>query len=188
LVVFFNYGSKHNAEEIKYAKYNCERLNIPHKEIKLDLNELGFKSDLLKSGGDIPKGHYEDETMKSTVVPFRNGIMLSIAAGLAESIECSGILISNHFGDHAIYPDCRASFIDPMYEAIKEGTYLKVEVLAPFTQLTKREVALIGKELEVDFAKTYSCYEGKETHCGECGTCTERKEALEGFDPTQYRK
>ena len=126
--------------------------------------------------------------MKKTVVPFRNGIMLSIAAGIAESMDCSKLLISNHAGDHAIYPDCRPDFIQSMSDAIRFGTYNKVEILAPFTNLTKREIALKGKEIEVPFENTYSCYNGQEKHCGTCGTCTERKEALEGFDKTEYRK
>ena len=113
--------------------------------------------------------------------------MLSIAAGITESLECNEILISNHFGDHAIYPDCRADFIEPMNKAIENGTYLNVKINAPFTNIDKREVALIGKELNIDFSKTYSCYEGKEIHCSKCGTCVERIEALEGFDNTIYQ-
>lgn len=186
LAVSFNYGSKHNAREIKYAALNCKTLGIEHRVIEMDLNKMGFISDLLQSGGDIPDGHYEDESMKKTVVPFRNGIMLSIAAGIAESIDCNRLLISNHAGDHAIYPDCRADFIQSMNDAIRFGTYNNVEILAPYTHDTKRKIALKGKEIGVPFEKTYSCYNGQETHCGTCGTCTERKEALEGFDPTAY--
>lgn len=188
LAISFNYGSKHNAREIGYASKNCERLHIEHKVIHLDLNALGFVSDLLQSGGDIPDGHYEAENMKSTVVPFRNGIMLSIAAGIAESIGCDRLLISNHGGDHAIYPDCREEFITGMSKAIESGTYNNTQILAPFTNISKREIALIGKSLDVPFKDTYSCYKGGELHCGTCGTCTERKEALEGFDPTEYER
>jgi len=188
LAVSFDYGSKHNKTEIKYAAKNCKQLGIEHRIVEIDLNKMGFVSDLLQSGGDIPDGHYEDENMKKTVVPFRNGIMLSIAAGIAESMDCNKLLISNHAGDHAIYPDCRPDFIQSMSDAIRFGTYNKVEILAPFTNLTKREIALKGKEIEVPFENTYSCYNGQEKHCGTCGTCTERKEALEGFDKTEYRK
>lgn len=186
LAVSFNYGSKHNEREIKYAAQNCLALGIEHRVIEMDLNKMGFVSDLLQSGGEIPDGHYEDENMKKTVVPFRNGIMLSIAAGLAESIDCEYLLISNHAGDHAIYPDCRDDFVQAMSQAISFGTYNNVEILAPFTNLSKREIALIGKEINVPFENTYSCYNGQENHCGTCGTCTERKEALRGFDPTIY--
>jgi 7-cyano-7-deazaguanine synthase len=186
LAVSFNYGSKHNVREIEHAALNCQALGIEHRVIEMDLNKMGFVSDLLQSGGEIPDGHYEDENMKKTVVPFRNGIMLSIAAGIAESIDCNRLLISNHAGDHAIYPDCRPDFIESMNNAIRFGTYNQVEILAPFTNLTKREIAFVGKEIRVPFEKTYSCYNGGENHCGTCGTCTERKEALAGFDPTIY--
>ena len=188
LAVSFNYGSKHNVREIEHAALNCNALGIEHRVIEMDLNKMGFVSDLLQSGGDIPDGHYEDENMKKTVVPFRNGIMLSIAAGIAESIDCNKLLISNHAGDHAIYPDCRPDFIDSMNNAIRFGTYNNVEIMAPYTHLTKREIALKGNEIGVPFKKTYSCYNGQAEHCGTCGTCTERKEALEGFDPTKYQK
>ena len=187
LALSFDYGSKHNRIEIDHAARNCRRLGIEHRVIDMDLNRMGFVSDLLTSGGAIPAGHYDDDNMRSTVVPFRNGIMLSIAAGLAESLGCDRLLLSNHAGDHAIYPDCREEFVRRMGQAISAGTYNHVELLAPFTLLSKREIALIGKELGVPFEDTYSCYEGQEMHCGVCGTCTERKEALAGFDPTVYK-
>ena len=186
LALTFNYGSKHNAQEIKFAKKNCKKLNIKHKIINLDFNKLGFTSNLLKKGDLIPDGHYEDISMKKTVIPFRNGILLSIAAGIAESIGCDKILISNHYGDHTIYPDCRENFIKNMNAAIKTGTYKKVEILAPFTNITKRDIALIGKKINIDYSLTYSCYKGNEIHCGTCGTCIERKEALQEFDKTKY--
>ena len=149
LALSFNYGSKHNRKEIGQAARNCQNLNIEHRIVNLDLNKMGFVSDLLESGGEIPEGHYEDDNMMKTVVPFRNGIMLSIAAGIAESLHCDRILISNHSGDHAIYPDCREDFIKNMNNAVSAGTYNQVEIQAPFTKLSKREIALIGKELNV---------------------------------------
>lgn len=148
-----------------------------------------FKSDLLKSGGDIPKGAYCEENMKNTVVPFRNGIMLSIAAGLAESYKLKKVYIANHFGDHAIYPDCRSSFINPMKDAINNGTTNNVELEAPYTDITKKDIAEIAVRLNVDLSHTYSCYKGGEKHCGECSTCIERKEAIKHVgieDPTEY--
>lgn len=186
LAVSFDYGSKHNAREIEYAKENCKRLGIKHLVIPLDFMGRYFKSDLLLSGGDIPEGSYADENMHSTIVPFRNGIMLAIAAGLAESYDEDAILLANHSGDHAIYPDCRPEFIEGMAAAVKAGTYNGVKVLSPYCNMTKREIALRGKELGIDYSLTYSCYKGGEKHCGKCGTCVERKEALEGFDPTEY--
>jgi 7-cyano-7-deazaguanine synthase len=188
LAISFYYGSKHNHREQEYALKTCLKLGIPHKVITMDFSAFGISSNLLKSGGDIPHGHYEDESMKQTVVPFRNGIMLSIASGIAESIDAKTILIANHAGDHAIYPDCREDFIHYMSKAISKGTYNGIEILAPFKSISKRSIALEGKSLGIDFNGTYSCYEGDEIHCGECGTCVERKEALEGFDNTEYKK
>ena len=186
LAVTFDYGSKHNAREIACAVENCKRLGIKHLVIPLGFIGQYFKSDLLLSGGDIPHGSYDDENMKSTVVPFRNGIMLSVAAGLAESYGLDTVLLANHAGDHAIYPDCRPEFVEAMDAAVHAGTYEGIRVVSPYCNITKRDIALRGKAIGMDYSLTYSCYEGGEKHCGKCGTCVERKEALEGFDPTEY--
>jgi 7-cyano-7-deazaguanine synthase len=185
----FDYGSKHNEKELPFAALHCRRLNIPHRIIQLDFIGQLFKSDLLKSGDAIPDGHYEEQTMKQTVVPFRNGIMLSIAGGFAESVEAQALVIAAHAGDHAIYPDCREEFMKAMGEAIRLGTYAQIEILHPFIRLTKADIARRGHELGVDFSETWSCYKGGATHCGTCGTCVERREAfmLAGLsDPTEY--
>lgn len=187
--VSFHYGSKHNDREIPFAAHHAGRLGVSHRVISLAFIGESFKSDLLQSGGEIPKGHYEEQSMKKTVVPFRNGIMLAIAAGVAESLEAHGIVIAAHAGDHAIYPDCREDFMKAMGDAIRLGTYAEVEVLRPFIAMTKADIAARGHELGVDYAQTWSCYVGGETHCGECGTCVERREAflLAGLpDPTRY--
>lgn len=187
----FNYGSKHNDMEYSYARKTCEKLGLKNVRISLDFVNQFFKSDLLKSGGEIPEGHYAAENMKSTVVPFRNGIMLAIAAGYAESQGCDVLVLGNHAGDHAIYPDCREEFIDGIKKAIYEGTYKNIEVVSPFCNVTKTDVCRIGAELGVDFSLTYSCYKGKEKHCGKCGTCTERIEAFRDAgveDPTIYEE
>ncbi len=185
----FDYGSKHNHREIPWARYHSEKLDIRHEVVSLGfMNDL-FTSDLLQSGGEIPEGHYEEENMKSTVVPFRNGIMLSIAAGFAESCEADGLVIAAHSGDHAIYPDCRDDFMQAMGQAITLGTYVKIELLRPFISMRKEDIALRGATLGVDFSETWSCYKGNAIHCGVCGTCVERKEAfrLAGLpDPTEY--
>ena len=186
LAVSFDYGSKHNAREIAYARENCKRLGIKHLVIPLAFIGQYFKSDLLLGGGEIPEGSYADDNMKSTVVPFRNGIMLAIAAGLAEGYELDAVMLANHSGDHAIYPDCRPAFIDAFAAAVEAGTYNGVKVVSPYCNIDKRAIALRGKALGLDYSLTYSCYKGGEKHCGKCGTCTERKEALEGFDPTEY--
>ncbi|MFC7339264.1 7-cyano-7-deazaguanine synthase QueC [Haloferula chungangensis] len=185
----FDYGSKHNANEIPFAKLHAERAGIPFQVIKLDfINEL-FASDLLTSGGEIPDGHYAEENMIRTVVPFRNGIMLSVACGFAESLEAEALAIAAHSGDHAIYPDCREPFMQAMATAMKEGTYARIELLRPFIAMDKTAIAKRGHELGIDFAETWSCYKGGSTHCGTCGTCVERREAfqLAGItDPTSY--
>lgn len=186
----FHYGSKHNDREIPFAAFHAKKLGVPHRTVRLDFIGEMFKSDLLAGGGEIPKGHYEEASMKKTVVPFRNGILLSIAAGLAESAGTQGLVIAAHAGDHAIYPDCRETFMRAMSEAIRLGTYAEVEVIRPFIAMTKADIARRGNELGVDFSKTWSCYVGGEIHCGECGTCVERREAflLAGLsDPTKYK-
>lgn len=189
LAVTFDYGSKHNAREIAWAKVHCGRLGIRHIVIKLDFMQKYFTSSLLEGDDEIPEGHYADENMKSTVVPFRNGIMLSVAAGIAESNGLKKILIANHGGDHTIYPDCRPVFIGAMDRAIANGTYEDVRIDAPYTNITKADIAKIGKRLGIDYSETWSCYKGGERHCGKCGTCIERKEAmaLAGIDDrTEY--
>lgn len=186
LAISFFYGQKH-CKELDYAALNCAELGIKHNIIDIS-NILPFlKSDLLSTGGEIPEGHYENEVMKKTVVPFRNGIMLAIAAGIAESNNCKIVLIANHKGDHTIYPDCRATFINAMNEAMGYGTYAHINIEAPFTNIDKRGIALIGKDLGIDYGNmTWTCYKGEFFHCGKCGTCIERKEALLGFDNTIY--
>ncbi len=187
----FDYGSKHNAREIPYAAEHCRKLGIEHRVVKLDVMSQWFQSNLLKSGGEIPEGHYQESSMKQTVVPFRNGIMLSIAAGMAESMELEGIVIAAHSGDHAIYPDCREPFMQAMGEAIREGTYARLEILAPFLSMTKKEILQEGLKLGVDYSLTWSCYKGQLIQCGKCGTCVERREAfqLAGVeDPTVYEE
>ena len=178
LAVTFDYGSKHNEREIECARKNCDMLGIEHIVIPLEFMGKYFKSSLLIGGEEIPEGHYADDNMKSTVVPFRNGIMLSIAAGLAESRGLKKVMLANHGGDHAIYPDCRPGFVRAMSEAISEGTYDGVVIDAPYTDITKSDIARIGKRIGVDYSLTYSCYKGGERHCGKCGTCVERMEAL----------
>ena len=182
LAISFDYGSNHNAREIPYAEMHCKRLGIEHITIPLDFMHKYFRSSLLEGADAIPEGHYAAENMKSTVVPFRNGIMLAIAAGVAESRNLTKLLIANHGGDHTIYPDCRPEFISAMDSATNAGTYVGVRVVAPYTNITKGDIARIGKKLGIEYAETWSCYKGGEKHCGKCGTCVERKEALADAD------
>jgi len=199
LAVTFDYGSKHNEREIPFARLHCQRLGIEHLVIPLGFMEQYFTSSLLKGGEDIPEGHYADENMRSTVVPFRNGIMLSVAVGLADSRGLCHVMMANHGGDHTIYPDCRPEFVKAMSEAARTGTcfvgqdgddgHPGVTLLCPFTNLTKTEIAARGAALGINYAETWSCYKGGDRHCGRCGTCVERHEALVDAgidDPTEY--
>lgn len=191
LGISFDYGSNHNAKEIPFAEMHCKRLGIKHITINLDFMHQYFKSSLLQGAEAIPEGHYADENMKSTVVPFRNGIMLSIAIGIAESNHLKKVLIANHGGDHTIYPDCRPQFIQAIDAAANAGTFVNVRVEAPYTNITKGDIARIGKRLGLDYTETWSCYKGGEKHCGKCGTCIERKEALQEadiHDGTEYEE
>lgn len=187
--VTFDYGSNHNAREIECARENCRMLGIEHIVIPLSFMKEYFKSSLLEGADAIPEGHYADDNMRSTVVPFRNGIMLSVAAGLAESRGLRHVMLANHGGDHTIYPDCRPRFVDAMSEAIRMGTFRGLTILAPYTHITKSDIAARGKKIGMDYSLTYSCYKGGELHCGRCGTCVERREAMADAgieDPTRY--
>lgn len=178
LALSFHYGSNHNEKEISFARMHCEHLGIPHITIPLDFMHKYFKSSLLEGDDAIPEGHYADESMKSTVVPFRNGIMLSVAVGIAESKGLKYVMMANHGGDHTIYPDCRPEFVEAFDAAAAAGTFVQIHLKSPYTHLTKGDIARIGKQLGIDYSQTWSCYRGGEHHCGKCGTCIERKEAL----------
>ena len=187
--ISFDYGAKHNHRELPLAAWHCRELGVHHETIRVGFVDRLFASDLLRSGGEIPEGHYEAEGMRQTVVPFRNGIMLAIAAGYAASVRADSLVIAAHAGDHAIYPDCRAEFMDAMADAVRLGTYAGLAVLRPFVGIDKAAIARLGAEMGVDFGRTWSCYKGGEMHCGRCGTCVERREAfaVSGVpDPTAY--
>ena len=178
LGISFDYGSNHNHNELPLAALHCQRLGIEHVVIPLGFMHQYFKSSLLESGESIPDGSYDEENMNSTVVPFRNGVMLAVAAGIAESNGLTKVLIANHGGDHTIYPDCRPEFIAAMDAAVEAGTFARVRVVAPYTNISKADIARRGRALGIDYAETWSCYKGGHVHCGTCGTCVERKEAL----------
>ena len=191
LGISFDYGSNHNHNELPLAALHCQRLGIAHVIIPLGFMHQYFKSSLLESGASIPDGSYDEENMKSTVVPFRNGVMLAVAAGIAESNGLTKVLIANHGGDHTIYPDCRPEFIAAMDAAVEAGTFANVHVAAPYTNISKADIARRGKSLRIDYAETWSCYKGGDVHCGTCGTCVERKEALREAgitDNTKYER
>lgn len=189
--VHFSYGSKHNPRELEAVTKMSKLFKIPLKLISLDFIGKMFKSALLDNGSPIPEGHYEDENMKQTVVPFRNGIMLSIATGLAESLNIPSVFIGAHAGDHTIYPDCRPRFLELMGIAMKHGTWDNISLFAPYQNYNKGEIVSFGQKAFTPFELTWTCYKGGEVHCGVCGACIERKEAFEQAgvsDPTIYTK
>ncbi len=185
----FDYGSKHNSRELPMAARSCREFGISHEIVKLPFIDQLFSSSLLQSGEEIPDGAYDSANMKSTVVPFRNGILIAIGVGYAESIGASRILLGSHSGDHHIYPDCRPEFNAAMQETARHGTDGKVAVVFPFAAMDKRDIGDLGRKLHIDYTRTWTCYKGEENHCGICGACDERKYALrfgEGLDPTVY--
>ncbi|NKB76751.1 MAG: 7-cyano-7-deazaguanine synthase QueC [Gammaproteobacteria bacterium] len=189
-LVSFDYGQRHTTE-IEYAKYCAEKLTVPHDIV--DIRSIGrlLGGSALTDDVDVPDGHYEEESMRVTVVPNRNAIMLSIVFGVAAARACDAVAIAVHGGDHFIYPDCRPDFIESfqkMQNRALDGVH-SVQLLAPFVNVDKAEIVRQGAELGVPFIDTWSCYQGNELHCGRCGTCVERREAfsIAGLeDPTQY--
>lgn len=186
-----NYGQRH-ACELDHAADICRELQLPNPVADLSaIQPLLAGSSLTSADIEVAEGHYTEETMKSTVVPNRNMILLSIAAGHALSIGAQQIAYAAHSGDHAIYPDCRNEFADAMAAAIRLCDWSTVELSRPFVDWTKADIVRRGAELNLPFEKTWSCYKGGEIHCGRCGTCIERREAfdLAGIaDPTIYAK
>lgn len=177
--ITFDYGQRHH-KEIDYARKLGDKVGVAeHRVVDLRvLRPLLAGSALTSSAIDVPDGHYTDISMKATVVPNRNAIMLSIAAGFAISQNIEAIGIAVHSGDHAIYPDCRPEFIKALSNAFSLGNYDCPIIFAPFIKMTKGDIAKAGVALGVDFRNTWSCYKGGDTHCGICGTCVERQEAL----------
>lgn len=174
----FNYGQKHS-KELWYAKRTCEKLKVEHQIIDLSVITPLISNSALTSDKEIPEGHYQDESMKITVVPNRNAIMLSIAVGWAENLNYQSVSIANHAGDHSIYPDCRTEFITALSLAEQLGTYNKIKINAPYSDISKIDIAEIGLKRGIDYDKdTWSCYKGLVEPCHKCGTCVERDEAI----------
>ncbi len=185
----FDYGSNHNMRELPHASFHCKKLGIPHTIIKTSFVDDHFDSSLLKSGGYTQKGAYAEKSLQKTIIPFRNGIILSIAAGYAESRGINGVVTGAHSGDYSVYPDCREKFLKLMSQAVCAGTYNKIRIIRPFVFMTKDQIVKKGRDLGVDFSKSWSCDEDTDVHCGECGTCVSRREAFSSArvsDPTDY--
>jgi len=185
-----DYGQRHE-KELKSSSEIAEFLELEHEILRLPmLNNLLGGSALTDPSISLPEGHYAEDSMKATVVPNRNMILLSLAAGHAISLQFDTVAYAAHAGDHTIYPDCRPEFATAMDQALKLCDWNTVSLYRPFVQLSKHDLVRKGKELGVPFEKTWSCYAGNDKHCGKCGTCVERKEAFELvglLDPTEYK-
>lgn len=188
LALSFHYGQRH-FRELGCAAKASYRLGVAHRVVRIPFLGAFGGSALTDSTIEVPEGHYADESMKSTVVPNRNMVMLAIAASFAIAERADALLYGAHAGDHAIYPDCRPEFLSALGAAIGLADWHRVVLDAPFIQKTKAGIVGIGHQLGVRFDDTWSCYKGGAWHCGRCGTCVERREAfvLAGVaDPTLY--
>jgi len=188
--VSINYGQRHKVE-LDSAKALAAHYEVPHDIV--DLREITkfLGGSALTDEVDVPDGHYAEETMRITVVPNRNAIMLSVAAGIAVARGAQHVATAVHAGDHFIYPDCRPEFVEAMNATMQLGTagFGDVTLFAPFLNQTKADIAALANTLGLPIDKTWSCYKGGEIHCGACGTCFERREAMElagVTDPTIY--
>jgi len=173
----FDYGQRHKIE-LKKAKELCDKLGVSHKIVDLTSITSLISNSSLTSDKAVPEGHYEDQTMKQTVVPNRNMIMASIAIGYAVNEEFDGVALGVHAGDHAIYPDCRPEFIRELRFIARIANYRPINIITPFLFNSKGDIARIGEELNVDFSLTHTCYKGGEEPCMKCGSCREREEAF----------
>jgi 7-cyano-7-deazaguanine synthase len=196
----FDYGQRHGSQELRKAELCGRVLEVPQDTITMPTDFVRLlsqsSSSLVNNNVDVPDGHYAEESMKATVVPNRNMMMLSIAASVAMSTGMDSVATAVHSGDHAIYPDCRPQFIEDMNKVLGSATEgfwwdhaVRNFVRAPFLNISKDEIVRIGEQYDVDWEDTWSCYKGDDVHCGRCGTCVERKEAFrlaEVADPTQY--
>lgn len=188
LALSFDYGQRHK-KELVYAARVCEELNVPHKIVDISAINSLIGGSALTSDIEVPEGHYEEPSMKQTVVPNRNMILLSMAVGYAVSEKASKVYYGAHSGDHAIYPDCRPEFVDKMNTVCAIANYDPVEIVTPYLSVSKTAILTDGLRMGLDYGKTWTCYNGRENACGECGACQERLEAFREngkTDPLPY--
>lgn len=187
----FDYGQRHK-KELKMAQKTCKKLRVNHKLVDVTpITPLLQGSALTTKGIEVPEGHYENESMRLTMVPNRNMIFLSLAIGYAISIKSQDVYYAAQAGDRAIYPDCRKEFVAAMKQVAKLCGYNEIRVHAPFLYLTKADIVKLGNKLGIDYSLTWTCYKGKEKACGKCGSCVERLEAFRkagAKDPLKYLK
>ncbi len=186
-----DYGQRH-AKELAHGEALAKHMNLPRKSLLLpDLGDLLKGSSLTDDSVELPEGHYAEESMKATVVPNRNMILLALAGGYALSSGFDTIAYAAHAGDHFIYPDCRPEFAEAMEKALGLADWNDLSLYRPFVDMTKAKLVRLGTELGTPLEMTWSCYAGMDVHCGKCGTCVERKEAFElakVHDPTKYKE
>ncbi|MBL4909471.1 MAG: 7-cyano-7-deazaguanine synthase QueC [Alteromonadaceae bacterium] len=184
----FDYGQRH-VKELECASSVCNSLNVHHKVIDISaINQL-LTGSSLTDDIDIPEGHYEAESMKSTIVPNRNMILLSLAVAYAVSVGASQVYYGAHSGDHAIYPDCRPEFVQKMNDVCMIANYESVEIFSPYLNVNKTAILTDGLSMGLDYSNTWTCYNGREKACGKCGACQERLEAFQengAVDPIEY--
>lgn len=184
----FDYGQRHK-KELDYAANVCNKLNIPHKVVDISAINTLIGGSALTDDIDVPEGHYEEPSMKQTVVPNRNMILLSMAVGYAVSLEANEVYYGAHSGDHAIYPDCRPEFVNKMNDVCRIANYTQVEIVTPYLDVSKTDILTAGLAMELDYGETWTCYNGREKACGKCGACEERLEAFrdnQATDPLEY--
>ncbi|NQY37447.1 MAG: 7-cyano-7-deazaguanine synthase QueC [Alteromonadaceae bacterium] len=188
----FDYGQRH-VKELECASLVCKKLNISHKVVDISaINQLLGGSSLTASVDEnieIPEGHYEADSMKSTVVPNRNMILISLAVAYAVSVKAAQVYYGAHSGDHAIYPDCRPEFVEKMNDVCQIANYQSVEIFSPYLNVNKTAILTDGISMGLDYSNTWTCYNGREKACGKCGACQERLEAFRDnnvTDPLEY--
>ena len=184
----FDYGQRHK-KELDYAAAVCKSLNVPHKIVDISAINSLIGGSSLTSDIDVPEGHYEEPSMKQTVVPNRNMILLSLAVGYAVSLEANEVYYGAHSGDHAIYPDCRPEFVEKMSDVCRIANYTPVEIVTPYIKVSKTAIVTDGLKMGLDYGETWTCYNGREKACGKCGACEERLEAFREnhcTDPLSY--
>jgi len=184
-----NYGQRHYALEHASSQNVCRAYGL--EPVELEIPKSMFHPNALSGHVPVPEGHYEHESMKATVCPNRNMVLLACATAQAIALDAQEVAYAAHAGDHAIYPDCRPEFVDAMERVLRVCHYHPIWLLTPFLHMTKAEIVLAGRRFGAPMEKTYSCYNGRALHCGKCGTCVERREAFTVagiLDPTAYEE
>lgn len=184
----FNYGQRHK-KELDYAARVCDELGLTHKVVDISAINSLVGGSALTADIDVPEGHYEEPSMQTTVVPNRNMILLSMAVGYAVSKDIEKVYYGAHSGDHAIYPDCRPEFVERMNDVCAIANYTPVEIVTPYLKDSKTAILTDGLSMNLDYGKTWTCYNGREKACGKCGACEERLEAFrdnQAMDPLAY--